>query len=173
MSSLDYNVEMNTLYVHNISIRVRHMIKACCGFGHREVFHNISAEVYNAVLDAAEHGCTVFYTGAMGEFDMIFSSAVRQAKLQKPLIKLICVQPYLTQKIIEDREYIYSLYDDIIVPTELADIHPKAVIAKRNQWMIRHSDLVLVYTIRDCGGAYNAMRYAERQNKQVIRLHGI
>ena len=161
---------MNTLYVHNISIRVREMIKACCGFGHREVFHDIRAEIYNIIFDAAEQGCAVFYTGAMGEFDMIFSSAVRQVRLRKPYIKLICVQPYLTQKINEDREYLYSLYDDIIVPTELADIHPKAVITKRNQWMIRQSDYVIVYTIRNYGGAYKAMRYAERQNKQVIRL---
>ena len=39
--------------------------KACCGFGHREVYQNITGQLERAVLEAAEHGCTLFYTGAM------------------------------------------------------------------------------------------------------------
>ena len=39
-------------------------MKACCGFGHRNVFENISDRLDNAVESAIQQGCDVFYTGA-------------------------------------------------------------------------------------------------------------
>ena len=110
----------------------------------------------------------MFYTGAMGEFDEIFSSAVRFLKKTYPEIKLVCVKPYLTKEINESGDYLYSLYDDIIIPTELADIHYKTVITKRNQWIIDKCDVVIGYTIRDYGGAYKAIDYAKKKGKEII-----
>ena len=143
-------------------------LKACCGFGHREIFGNIKEKIVTAVKKAAEQGCELFYTGAMGEFDEIFSSAVRFLKKTYPEIKLVCVKPYLTKEINESGDYLYSLYDDIIIPTELADIHYKTVITKRNQWIIDKCDVVIGYTIRDYGGAYKAIDYANKKGKEII-----
>ena len=106
-------------------------IKACCGFGHRQVFENIIKQLEIAVYYAADRGCKVFYTGAMGDFDSLFSSAVRKAKANHPDIKLICVNPYMTQVINENSEYLHSAYDNIIVPTELANVHYKSAITKK------------------------------------------
>ena len=141
------------------------MSKACCGFGHREVFENISEKIYSAVKEAAEQGCELFYTGAMGNFDELFSSAVRRLKKEYPNIKLVCVKPYMTKDINTYGDYLYKLYDDIIVPTELADIHYKTVIHKRNQWIVDNSSVIIGYIKRDCGGAYKALKYAEKQKK--------
>ena len=143
-------------------------MKACCGFGHREVFENISGQVEEAVLMAIKDGCEVFYTGAMGEFDSLFSSAVRRAKKIYPYIKLICVKPYMTNDINTDRGYYVAMYDDVIISDELAGIHYKAAIKARNRWIIDQSELVIVYTIREHGGAYEAKRYAERRSKHII-----
>ncbi|MBQ1546245.1 MAG: DUF1273 domain-containing protein [Clostridia bacterium] len=130
----------------------------------------ISEQLDRAVLDATEQGCTLFYTGAMGEFDNQFSAAVRKAKKSYPNIKLVCVKPYMTKEINESGEYLYTLYDDIIIPAELADVHYKSVITKRNRWIISHSDVVIIYTVRNCGGAYNAMKYARAQSKTIFML---
>ncbi len=65
------------------------MKKACCGFGHRNVFENIEDKLYTAVMNAAERGCEIFYTGAMGEFDSLFSSAVRLALRNLSLISVL------------------------------------------------------------------------------------
>lgn len=143
-------------------------MKACCGFGHREVFENISGQVEEAVLMAIKDGCELFYTGAMGEFDNLFSSAVRRAKIAHPHIKLICVKPYMTNDINTDRGYYAAMYDYVIIPYELAGIHYKAAIKVRNRWIIDHSELVIVYMIREHGGAYEAKRYAERRSKHII-----
>ena len=145
-------------------------IKACCGFGHREVYQNITGQLERAVLEAAERGCTLFYTGAMGEFDHLFSAAVRKAKKSYPDIKLICVKPYLTKEINENGVYLFTLYDDIIIPTELADVHYKQVITKRNRWIISQSDVVIIYTVRNYGGAYSAFNYAKKLKREIVKI---
>lgn len=145
-------------------------MKACCGFGHRNVFENISSKLDNAVEEAIAQGCEIFYTGAMGDFDSLFSSAVRSAKKVYPHIKLIGVKPYFTNDINTDKDYYAALYDDIIIPDELAGIHPKAVIKARNRWIIDNSDIVLIYTVRNFGGAYEAKRFAERNGKRLIKI---
>ena len=148
----------------------RRDMKTCCGFGHREVFENISGQIEEAILIAIENDCEVFYTGAMGDFDNMFSSAVRKAKKTYPHIKLICVKPYFTNDINSDRNYYTAIYDDIIIPDELTGIHYKAAIKARNLWMIDHSDMILIYTVRNYGGAYEARRYAESESKNVIYI---
>lgn len=145
-------------------------MKACCGFGHRNVFENISSKLDNAVEEAIAQGCEIFYTGAMGDFDSLFSSAVRSAKKVYPHIKLIGVKPYFTNDINTDKDYYTALYDDIIIPDELAGIHPKAAIKARNRWIIDNSDIVLIYTVRNFGGAYEAKRFAERNGKRLIKI---
>ena len=146
------------------------IIKACCGFGHREVFENIDYKLFNAIDEALAYGCTVFYTGAMGKFDELFSSAVRARKKTQPEIKLICVKPYMTKEINEYGEYLYTLYDDIFIPTELAGVHYKSAIKKRNRWLVDHSDFIIGYTIRNYGGAYETIKYAMNNNKTVVQL---
>ena len=146
------------------------MKKACCGFGHRNVFENLSEKLDDAIESAVQQGCEIFYTGAIGDFDSLFSSAVRRAKKTYPHIKLICVKPYFTNDINTNRDYYAAFYDDIIIPDELAGIHYKAAIKARNRWMIDNSDIVIVYTIRNYGGAYEARRHTERQGKYLIGL---
>ena len=145
-------------------------MRACCGFGHRDVLEKIDDAVYAAVLKAAEQGCDIFYTGAMGEFDSLFSSAVRKVKKTYPKIKLICVKSYFTNDLNTNGEYYAALYDDVFIPDDLADIHPKAAIKYRNRWIIDHSDIILVYTKRTYGGAYEARKYAERIGKEVVYI---
>ena len=145
-------------------------MRACCGFGHRDVWEKIDDAVYAAVLKAAEQGCDIFYTGAMGEFDSLFSYAARKIKKTYPEIKLICVKPYFTNDLNINGEDYSALYDDVIIPDDLADIHPKAAIKYRNRWMIDHSDIILVYTKRNYGGAYETRRYAERIGKEVVYI---
>mgnify|MGYP002734773349 CR=1 FL=1 len=146
-------------------------MKACCGFGHRNVFDNISRKLDNAVEAAIQQGCDVFYTGAMGEFDSLFSSAVRKAKKAHPHITLICVKQYFTNNINTDRDYYNAMYDDVIIPPEMIGVHYKAAIRTRNRWMIDNSDIVLIYTVRNYGGAYDAKKYAVKQSKSIININ--
>ena len=142
----------------------------CCGFGHRNIFENISSQIDYAVVCAIEKGCNIFYTGAMGDFDKLFSSAVRKEKLTYPYIKLICVKPYMTADINKNKDYYEALYDDVIVPEEINGIHYKSAIKARNQWMVENSDIIISYVVRDYGGSYTANCYAEKHGREIIDI---
>ena len=142
----------------------------CCGFGHRNIYENISKQVGSAVAYAIEKGCTIFYTGSMGDFDRLFSSAVRKAKTIYPNVKLICIKPYFTNELNVNKAYYDTRFDDVVIPNEIIGIHYKSAIKARNRWMVDMSDIVLGYTIRNSGGAYTALRYAEKYGREIIEI---
>lgn len=166
----------------------------CCGFGHRVLLMDVEKPL-RAVLErlVEERGVRVFYTGGMGEFDELFARTVRSMKQDFPSLRLVLVMPYLTQKIAIGKSHsgaayggqiaraIYdgpghgwyeALYDEILIPAELEVVHPKAAIGLRNRWMVDRSDVVIAALHRDFGGAAEAVRYAEKRGKEVVRISG-
>lgn len=113
-----------------------------------------------------------FLVGGMGEFDKMCASAVRRAKRKYPNteISLELVLPYLTNDINENKSFYEMSYDNIIVPFELAGVHYKSVITKRNRWLVDNSDWLIAFVYRDFGGAYTTLRYAEKKGLQIVNL---
>lgn len=165
---------------------------SCCGFGHRILLMDIEKPL-REVLErlVTERGVTVFYTGGMGEFDELFARTVRSMKRTDPRLRLVLVMPYLTRRLAigtaldgatdggqiaratQDRmgkTWYEEHYDEILIPAELDGVHPKATIGLRNRWMVDRSDFVIAALHRDFGGAAEAVRYAERIGKEVVRV---
>ncbi len=145
--------------------------KICCGFGHREVFNNITTEMFERLTELIEEGFNVFYTGGDGEFDRIFASAIRTLKHKYPYIKLCLIKPYFLQSLNTNKEFYSSAYDEIIIPQELMGCHYKGAIQKRNRWLIDRSDAIIFYVRRNFGGAYTALNYAKKQKKRIFLLN--
>ena len=143
----------------------------CCGFGHRVLLMDVEKPL-REVLErlVKERGVRVFYTGGMGEFDELFARTVRSMKRDCPSLWLVLVMPYLTERLNMDKAFYESLYDEILIPAELDGVHPKAVIGLRNRWMVDRSDIVIAALRRDFGGAAEAVRYAEKVGKKVVRI---
>lgn len=147
------------------------MNNACSAFGHREVYEDLENEIDRVINELIEkHNVNTFFTGGMGAFDNLFSSAVRRAQNTYSDIKLILVKPYFSAEINRHKSYYQNHYTSIIVPEELIDVHYKSAITKRNKWMIDNSDYCFCYVCRDFGGAYTAMKYAEKKDKLYINL---
>ena len=142
--------------------------------GHREVYQLGIPQRLDALLDrlSEAHDELVFYVGGMGEFDDLASSAVRGLKrrCRDKDIKLILVEPYMKQSINEEGELLHRLYDDILIPMELADVHYKKAITERNRLMVRYSDVLITYLYRDFGGAYTTMKYAKKLGKEIYNV---
>lgn len=145
--------------------------KTCCCFGHRQIYA-FPKDLLEKQIEAliCQQNVTTFLTGGMRDFDCKFSTAVRKFKKVHSNIKLILIKPYFTNEINTYGKSYEQLYDALIVPDELANIHYKAAIGKRNQWMIDHSNIVLCYVHRNYGGAYQAIKYAKKQQKPVINI---
>ena len=149
-------------------------MSVCTFAGHREVYQaNIADKLDEAISRIIKNDdCFRFLVGGMGDFDGMCSSAVRRAKRNYPnkQISLELILPYLTQELNENKSYYEISYDDVVVPIELAGVHYKSAITKRNRWMVDKSDWMIAFVYRDFGGAYTSLRYAEKKGLQIINL---
>lgn len=107
------------------------------------------------------------YIGRNGEFDIYAASVVKrvQNSTGKANNEFICVLPYPEK----DMEYYENYYDNVMIP-DIGKTHPKGAITKRNRWMIEQADLVICYIEREEGGAYTALKYAQKLEKAIINL---
>ena len=107
-------------------------------------------------------------------FDADLAAATKTSIFKKEFperkIELICVKPYLTKELNDNKEFYYKTFDDIIIPEELTGAYYKSAIKKRNRWMIDNSDAVIIFTVLNSGGAFEAEKYAEKSNKKIIKL---
>ncbi len=140
-------------------------------FGHRYIDDARDLEErLEAVLSGIfeSHGYVEIFIGRNGDFDVIAASLIKNLKKRYSdnEIVLVLTLPYT----VKDIEYYEKYYDEIIIPHEIEIVHHKKAITARNEWMVDHSDVVIGYVERLTGGAYNALRYAEKNGKMTLNL---
>ena len=141
-------------------------------FGHRKIddLHQVDNALFPLIQELMRTKEYVsFLVGRSGEFDEYAASVIKRAQkgLDKVNSEMTLVSPYM----LADFEYYEKYYDNIMVPDEIYGTHPKAAIVRKNKWMIEQSNLVIVYVKHNGGGAYAAMKYAEKLNKRIINLY--
>ena len=146
----------------------------CTFAGHRNINENMVAPPVNATIKELlqKDMDFLFYTGGMGDFDLLCGQIVRRTKKRCPekRIRLVLVEPYMKNSINTDKERLQALYDDIEVPLELAGCHPKAAIGKRNRILIDRSDYLIACVTHQYGGAYQTLRYAQQRRIKIINV---
>ena len=139
-------------------------------FGHRDFGGHRKAEPELAKILrelCASKGGVEIYIGRNGEFDVFFASVVKrlQKALGEEMLSLTLVLPYGYR----DLAYYEKYYDSVII-IEGKGVHPKRAITLKNRFMVEQADLVIGYVEREKGGAYAALKYAEKLNKPLINL---
>lgn len=88
--------------------------KICSFCGHRDADSSLQTQIKEVIIDLIEsNGINIFYSGGMGDFDMLCESVVRELKSKYDL-KLYLILPYLTKRINVEGKYYKELYDDNI-----------------------------------------------------------
>lgn len=138
-------------------------------FGHRRLndlrqLHNRLSPIVGELIQTMPY--TSFLIGRNGEFDEYAASVIKSVQKEIGLdnSEIVLVLPYTVAAL----PYYEKYYDSIVFPT---CAHSKAAITLKNRWMIEQSNLVIVYVERDSGGAYAAMKYAQKLNKKIINLY--
>lgn len=113
-----------------------------------------------------------FLVGKNGDFDQMVSSTVRQYKrsIRNDNSSLSLILPYLTEDIKQNEDSFTKYYDEIEICDDASTAHFKRAITIRNQYMIDRADLIVACVERKSGGAYQALCYAQTQNKPIINL---
>lgn len=140
-------------------------------FGHREIYDLRAIEEKLSPILANLLRTKQFVelrVGRNGEFDEYAASVIKrvQKEIGKDNNVLILVLPYT----VKDMEYYEAYYDEMMIPECIGKAHPKQAITLRNRWLVETADLVIAYVERESGGAYKALRYAEKLNKKTINL---
>lgn len=140
-------------------------------FGHREIenLRQLEDKLIPIIKELIQtKSYVVFLIGRNGEFDEYAASLIKQAQKDfgKENNDIVLVLAYIVSNI----EYYEKYYDSVVIPESIYGVHHKNAITLKNQWMIDCSDLVIVNVERNKGGAYTAMKYAEKNNKKIINL---
>ena len=140
-------------------------------FGHRQIedLRSLEKQLKSSVRNIVEDKEYVsFLIGRNGEFDEFAASVIKgmSADSHQKSYDLTLVLPYA----VADIEYYEKYYDYVEIPDFLQKAHPKAAISLKNRWMVEHSDLIIVWVNKNDGGAFAALKYAERLGKQTINL---
>ena len=133
--------------------------------GHSKLYQteNISQWLDIILPALIEGGATTFYLGGYGDFDSLAAAAVRRQKTRYPNIEAVLVLAYL------NREMDVSRYDGTTYPP-LETVPPRYAIVRRNEWMVRESDVVISGVTHGWGGAAKTLDYAKRRGKVIVQF---
>lgn len=109
-----------------------------------------------------EGGAATFYLGGYGDFDSL-AAAIRRQKATYPNIEAVLVLAYL------NRDADISRYDSTAYPP-LENVPPRYAIVRRNEWMVRESDVVISGVTHGWGGAAKTLDYARRRQKIIFQF---
>ena len=133
--------------------------------GHSKLYQteNISQWLDIILPALIEGGATTFYLGGYGDFDSLAAAAVRRQKTRYPNIEAVLVLAYL------NREMDATRYDGTTYPP-LETVPPRYAIVRRNEWMVRESDVVISGVTHGWGGAAKTLDYAKRRGKVIVQF---
>lgn len=146
-------------------------------FGHRiiEDYNTVESKLYELlrILMQKESVELEFLVGRNGDFDLMSASLIRKLKkeIDNGNVYLTLVLPYQTAELRDNAEAFESYYDSIEICEASANQNFKYAIVARNIDMIDRSDMVVVYVKNESGGAYQALKYAEKNQKRIINLY--
>ncbi len=146
-----------------------------CFFGHRQIEYSYDLEkrLYSIICDLISSNSYVeFLVGRDGAFDQLAASCVKRAKreLFDANSSLIWVQPYPKSEYKQNSADYENYYDEIEICEASAVAHPKAAIQVRNRAMVDRSDLCVFFVSHTSGGAWQTLRYANKQNKEMVNI---
>lgn len=141
-------------------------MKTVSFIGHRDAASEIRERLMNEIENVIIYDkADIFLVGHQGGFDRITYSVLKELKQKYPHIKYSVVLAYMPDYRIAE------LYGgDTIYPEGLESVPGKLSILKRNEWMIKHSDILICYVTRITGGAAKFMDMALKMGKKVINI---
>ena len=111
-----------------------------------------------------------FFLGEYGSFDNFCYRITRKFKEKHGKSKQIFISPYNGEAYLKRRVGEPGRFDGIIYP-ELENVPPKFAISRRNRWMVKRADLIILYVNHKYGGAYQAYKYAMSLGKEIFNLY--
>ncbi len=147
-------------------------IKSCVFTGHRNISSDFSAEkLENAIDECISRGCVNFYCGMAKGFDLLAGAEILKRKKEGKKVRLIACIPYPEQpKNYDEKSKV--LYNEILKNTDEKHVlfkeYTKWCMAKRNEFMVDLSDVMIAYLNADSGGTFYTVKKFLQKKKGYI-----
>ncbi len=124
------------------------------------------------IVKAVSDGYTGFMTGFANGADQYFAEVVVILQKDFPELRLIAVLPYWKRMdSLCQKEHTNALLDACAEVIVIQDEYRPNVYAKRNRYMVEHSDRVIaVYDGREKGGTVKTIRFAHQFRKELREI---
>lgn len=142
--------------------------KKCFFIGHREASKEIYPALYLAVEQhIVKYGVTEFIVGHYGGFDHLAASAVKEAKVYHPDVRLVLLLPYHPA---ERPIQTPTGFDSTYYPPGMENVPRKVAIVRANHYVVDYVDYLIAYVWHPASNARALVEYAKRREKSVHLL---
>lgn len=137
-------------------------------FGHRDCPTCVKSFLKRLLEDLIlDHQANLFYIGNQGAFDCIVRQCLLDLKGKYCDIECVEVLAYFPQEKLVDTPF------ETVYPEVLENTPQRYAICKRNQWMLKQADIVVMYVTYSFGNSAQLKKLAEKSKKIVINLPDI
>ena len=136
----------------------------CFIFGHADAYNISAVELESKILKIAQENTDIeFLVGNNGSFD----------KCTQSVLERLCQAGKVNYTIVLsriDELPLNGCFIRGIFPDELATALPKYAISKRNDWIIKRSDLALCYVSQIASNSFKMLTKLQRKGVEIINL---
>lgn len=148
-----------------------------CFTGHRNVRETayIMYTLTNLLTDLIENGVTEFYAGGAQGWDMLCERTVLNLREEFPQIRLHLILPcppeiQTAKWSSEEREEYRRIFDAADSRKILSDTYYDGCMKKRNQLLVKLSDICVCYCTNPRSGTGQTVRMAQKNGLTVINI---
>ena len=136
----------------------------CTFFGHRDTPTSIRCEIKKAILKLIKNGISEFYVGNNGSFDFLTQSVLIELLNEGNKINCFIVLSRLNELALCGQQ------DFTVFPEEIEGVMKKFAISKRNEYLIKKSNMVICYVNNTFSNCHKWIEKARKKWRTIINL---
>ncbi|MCM1335412.1 MAG: DUF1273 domain-containing protein [Bacteroides sp.] len=152
--------------------------KTACFAGHRIIYEpseEIKKRLYTAVSDCVKDGVIHFIAGGAIGFDMLAEKIVLELKDEGLPVTLTLALPCPpNEQTARWNESCQTTYAEILSRADevilVSPCYTKSCMLKRDRFMVDHSEKLICYLRKECGGTFYTLNYALKSGKTILPI---
>ena len=137
----------------------------CTFFGHKNAPYMAKELLKSAIIELVEkEDIKKFYVGNNGFFDLYVQQALEEISKSHSEIAYFIVLSQISEKAISGNQ------NSTIFPEGLENVPPRFAISRRNDWMIKHSDIVVAYVENSLSNTHKLVEKCVKRGLKYINL---
>ena len=137
----------------------------CTFLGHKDASEKIKEKIETKIFSLVQEGVKLFLVGNNGYFDYTVQSILENISSSKKDIKYYIVLSKINEKAINNAQ------SSTIFPEGLELVPPKFAISKRNEWLIKNSNIAVVYVTNKHSNCYKWVEKALSRGLRIISIN--